>query len=118
MTNKDIKNQLMILQNYAESRYITDGETVWLKNSVALNNAIRIYERKEKKFSGIGMKILFVLDLAVFIGSIVLALFALGGYQDGLIGKQGFLLRIMSYALAALLSGTSMTMIWLGVGDE
>lgn len=119
MKNKEIISQLESIKEDSSCRIDSeDPEDIWSRDVIALDRAIQVFQRKENKSHDVGMKILFVVNVLIIVGAVILILLANGGLEAETISKQGFLIRIASYIFVILLSGTSLSMIWRGVGNE
>lgn len=119
MKNKEIISQLESIREDSKSRIdLEDKDDIWTMDVLALDRAIQVFKRKESKNQNVGMKILFVVNIFILLGTGFLILAAIGGLDSGTLNKQEFLIRIVSDILVIFLSGASLSMIWRGVGNE
>ena len=119
MTNKEIINQLENLKDHCQDWVDTDEENnIWHKDVVALDRAIKVFQRKERSFDSIFMKILFALNFIIFFVSLVMLYGAIGSWQLDEITKQEFLFRGFTDVILICLSATSVISIWKGAWYE
>ena len=119
MTNKEIINQLENLKDHCQDWVDTEDEgNIWNKDVVALDRAIKVFQRKERSFDSIFMKILFALNFIIFFVSLVMLYGAIGSWQLDEITKQEFLFRGFTDVILICLSATSVISIWKGAWSE
>lgn len=118
MTYKDIITQLESLKSNSES-FMDESEPgdVWSQDIIALDRAIQIFKRKERKSSDLVNKFLFLLNGIIFIVTLFMLHGNLGAYQIDSLTKQEFLFRLLTSVILICLSTAGLIMAWRGVDE-
>ena len=119
MTNREVATQLQSIKEDSQS-HITEygGDEVWQMDVIALDRAIKVFERKAKQENDICFRILFGIDVLIVIAGTIMLYGAIGDLQLGIYPISRCFTGMILPGILLALSGTNLVMIWRGVGMD